>query len=65
MENGIETQEIARETGALVEQAKAITVTTAGQYEDAGKIVLAIRRMRKSITDTFEPIQKKAHAAWQ
>jgi hypothetical protein len=65
METGNETQEIARETGALVEQAQAVTVKTAAEFETAGKIVIAIRRVRKTITDTFEPIQKKAHAAWQ
>lgn len=65
MENGTETQEIVRETGALVEQAHSLTVATAAEYENAGAILVAIRRVRKTITDTFEPMQKKAHAAWQ
>jgi hypothetical protein len=60
-----ETQEIQRETGALVEQARSLTVKSPAQFEEAGAIVVAIRRVRKTIADTFDPIQKKAHAAWQ
>jgi hypothetical protein len=59
-----ETQEIQRETGALVDQARSLIVKSPAQYEEAGRIVIAIRRVRKSIADTFGPIKKKAHAAW-
>ena len=61
----VETQEIQRETSSLITQAQATAVKSAAEYEQAGALLVAIRKVRKSIADTFDPIREKAHAAWK
>lgn len=61
----VDTREIQTETSSLITQAQAAAVKSDAQYEQAGALLVAIRKVRKSIADTFDPIQKKAHAAWQ
>lgn len=64
-QEAVEAQEIKREASELVNQAHSMAVRNAADFEAAGKILVAIKRVRKAISDTFDPIREKAHAAWK
>ena len=54
----------ARST-SLATQAAAITISDQETFEAAGKFLSSVKMLRREVTDTFEPIRRKAHAAWK
>jgi hypothetical protein len=56
-------EEIARKVPALVDQAAALTITGQASLTIANDFSIAIKRLRKEIDDTFDPIIEAAHIA--
>lgn len=50
---------------AVVERAKCMQITTDKEMEEGRKALVYIADMKKSIHETFDPINKKNHAAWK
>ena len=55
---------LTEERSAIEVRAAALTITSGAEYELAATFVRDIKALRKRVIETFEPIQKKAHAAW-
>ena len=58
-------QAIARQADDMVARAKAFVVDSPASYEQAGRMIDAIKAKRKDVEGFFAPMAEKAHAAWK
>ena len=61
----MENETIVKQTTDVTVRATAMCITTQDQYVDVVNFVKDIKKLTKEIGETFEPIVKKAHAAWK
>jgi len=64
MNTEMETK-VKQEVTPVLYQAQAFEVTTDSNYEDGGKLLVAIRAMRKRVKQEIGPAVKQAHQAWK
>jgi len=55
----------ASERTELEAKASALAITSQADYETAAGFLRDVKSLLKRVADTFDPIQKKAHAAWK
>lgn len=58
-------QQLEQQALTLADQAKALVVKDEQTLAIAGEFGKSLREMKKSITDFFSPMKKKAHEAWK
>ena len=61
----ISADEVAKLVPAVVAQAQQIAIESAEDYEMACSFLTLIATRQKQVGETFDPIVKKAHAAWK
>lgn len=66
METAIMEQEqkLEQESRPVIDEAKAIVISSQHKYMAATEFLQTIKAMQQKVKETFEPICKKAHAAW-
>lgn len=57
------TTELEQKALSIPEQVNAITITSPETYQKMADIFLVIRGLRKEISESFDPLIKKAHEA--
>lgn len=48
-----------------VQEARTLQITTAGDFQAAGNVLLSIKAAAKRVENVFGPVVKAAHAAWK
>ena len=61
----MEIEVIEIESQEMVTTAENFAVTTPAQYEVAVSFLKAVKGLKKTVLETFDPIVKKAHATWK
>jgi FtsZ-interacting cell division protein YlmF len=61
----VDEQKIAQTTHQLVEQARAVLVTDPASYQDAGRMIDALKVKKRDVVGWFAPMVDAAHSAWK
>src|SRR5215469_11082947 len=61
----ISTDEVAKLVPAVVAQAQEITVESNEDWEMASSFLTLVATRKKQVSETFDPIVKKAHETWK
>ena len=60
-----QTTVVEQKALTVIDQAKMVKIVDAETYKEAGALWKSIEAMKKEVFETFDPIVRKAHAAWK
>ena len=61
----IVTNDLEQKSLTILEQADHMTIVGTDTYKQAATLLLVIKDVLKELSDTFDPIVAKTHAAWK